>query len=133
MIHFLLHDIIFLLSGFSTMALNLRHSLPLIIFITGLEFLLYAFSLQFIKVPDITLKCGLIIYTFCIYYFICPFRKQPPVSLDLLFYSLLEYNSIPYNFLLKTHILLSFSNHELYCISSLGRLVNISHPKLCYL
>ena len=67
MIHFLLHDIIFLLSGFSTMALNLRHCLPLIIFITGLEFLLYAFSLQFIKVPDITLKCGLIIYPFCIY------------------------------------------------------------------
>ena len=42
-------------------------------------------------------------YTFCIYHLICAFREQPPISLDLLSFSLLEYNSIPYNFLLKTH------------------------------
>ena len=58
----------------------------------------------------------------------------PPVSSDVLPFSLIECNSIPYSFLLKTHILLSFSNHELYFISSFCRLVNINHPKLlCYL
>ena len=72
-------------------------------------------------------------YTFCIYHFICPFREQPPVSLDLLSFSLIERNSIPYTFLLKTHILLSVSNHKLYFISSFCRLVSINHPKLCHL
>ena len=42
-------------------------------------------------------------------------------------------NSIPYTFLLKTEVLLSFSNHELYIISSFCRLVNTDHPKLYHL
>ena len=71
---------------------------------------------------------------FYIHHFICPFREQPPVSSDLLPFPLIKYNSIPYTFifLLKTWILLSFSNHELYFISSLCRLLNINHPKLFF-
>ena len=72
-------------------------------------------------------------YTSCIHHFICPFRGQPPVNLDLLSFSLIECNSIPYYFLLKTHILLFFSNHELYFTSSFYTLVRIHHPKLCHL
>ena len=62
---------------------------------------------------------------------ICPLREQPPISSDLLPFPLIECNSISQNFLLKTHILLSFSN--LYLISSFCRLVNINHPRLCHL
>lgn len=72
-------------------------------------------------------------YTFCIHHFICPFRGQPPVRLDLLCFSLIECNSIPYYFLLKTHILLFFRNHGLYFTSSFCRLVRINHPKLYHL
>ena len=63
---------------------------------------------------------------FCIHHSICPFREQPLVSLDVLPFSLIECNSIPYNFLLKTHILLFFSNRELSCILAFYRLVNIN-------
>ena len=68
-----------------------------------------------------------IFYIFCVHHFICPFRE--PVSSNLLPF-LIECNFIPYTLLLKTHILLSFSNHELYFISSFCRPVNINHPKL---
>ena len=61
------------------------------------------------------------------------FRDKSPVGLDLLSFSLIECNSIPYTFLLKTHNLLSFSDHELYFILSFCRLVNINYPKLCHL
>ena len=68
-----------------------------------------------------------IFYIFCVHHFICPFRE--PVSSNLLPF-LIECNFIPYTLLLKTHILLSFGNHELYFISSFCRPVNINHPKL---
>ena len=73
-------------------------------------------------------------YTFWIHHFICPFREQPPVSSVLLPFPLIKYNSIPYTFffLLKTWILLSFSKHELYFISSFYRFQNINHPKLFF-
>ena len=69
------------------------------------------------------------LFIFCI----CPLREQLPISSDLLPFPLADCNSICQNFLLKTHVLLSFSNHELYFISSFCRLVNINHPKLCHL
>ena len=63
-----------------------------------------------------------IFYIFCIHHFICPFRE--PVSSNLLPF-LIECNSIPYTFLLKTHIFF-FSNHGLSCILAFYRLVNIN-------
>ena len=71
-------------------------------------------------------------FTFCIHHFICPFREQPPVNSYLFPFPFIQCNSIPYT-LLKTHILFSLSNHELYFILSFCRLVNIKHPKPCHL
>ena len=68
----------------------------------------------------------ILFYTSCIHHSICPFRKQPYVCSDVFPFSLIECNSILYTFLLKTHILLFFSNHELSCILAFYRLVNIN-------
>ena len=70
-------------------------------------------------------------YTSVLFYL--PIQRTATCKFRFTSFPLIECNSLPYAFLLKTHILLSFSNHELYFISSFCRSVNINHPKLCHL
>ena len=68
-----------------------------------------------------------------VWLFYLPIQRTATFKFRFTSFPLIECNSIPYSLLLKTHILLSFSNHDLYFISSFCRMVNINHPKLYHL